>query len=78
MKFNVVRDNNKLESNVSLSDGINELQDMLQETKNDGVEVEITFNGLVKATERINTLGIDAIALAQGVGSILKSVAEGS
>ena len=72
VKFDVIKDENILDANASFIKGTNKLANVLQDIKDNKLELEIQVNGIVKFTEQIESVGIDAIALAQGVGKVLK------
>lgn len=72
VKFDVIKDENILDANASFIKGTNKLANVLQDIKDNKLELEIQVNGIVKFTEQIESVGIDTIALAQGVGKVLK------
>lgn len=72
VKFDVIRDENTIDANTSFIKGTNKLADALKDIKDNKLELEIQVNGIIKFTEQIESVGIDAIALAQGVGKVLK------
>jgi hypothetical protein len=72
VKFDVIRDENTVDANTSFIKGTNKLADALKDIKDNKLELEIQVNGIIKFTEQIESVGINAIALAQGVGKVLK------
>lgn len=70
--FDVIKEESAKAANVSFLKGTNELNERYKDILNNKLELEIQLNGLIKFSEQINSLGLNAITLAQGVGSVLK------
>lgn len=71
-KFDVIKEESAKAANVSFLKGTDELNEHYKDILNNKLELEIQLNGLVKFSEQISSLGLNAITLAQGVGSVLK------
>ncbi len=72
VKFDVIKEESAKAANVSFLKGTDELSERYKDILNNKLELEIQLDGLVKFSEQISSLGINAITLAQGVGSVLK------
>lgn len=70
--FDVIKEDSTKAANVSFLKGTDELNERYKDIVNNKLELEIQFNGLVKFSELIESVGLNAITLAQGVGSVLK------
>ena len=70
--FDVIKENSTKAANVSFLKGTDELNERCKDIVNNKLELEIQLNGLIKFSELIESVGLNAITLAQGVGSVLK------
>ena len=72
--FDVIQEELTENANTSFIKGNYTIAKKIKDINNDKLDLEIQFNGIIKFSERLNSIGIDAITLAQGIGTVLKSI----